>query len=119
NEVTDPDIVSWLKNIAEKEWNKDPYNVKSELGTRGRLKAAMMREAMFLVEAGYANIEDIDRACRNDAGTYLPFAGNFQYMDLMGTFAYGVVMEKLNKELSNATQTAPFIDQVIENGNDG
>ncbi len=119
NETTDPDIVSWLEKITQEQWGKDPYNVRSEFGARGRLKAAMVREAMYLVEEGYANVEDIDRACRNDAGTYLPFAGNFQYMDLMGTFAYGVVMEKLNKELSNATKAPPFFDQVIEEGNEG
>lgn len=27
---------------------------------------AMMREAFHLVENGYADCEDIDRACRND-----------------------------------------------------
>ena len=119
NETTDPRIVSWLEETGKEQWGKDPYIVKSEIGVRGRLKTAMVREAMYLVEEGYANVEDIDRACRNDAGTYLPFAGNFQYMDLMGTYAYGVVMEKLNKELSNATQTPPFFDQVLKNEMDG
>src|SRR5690606_30244795 len=59
--------------------------------------------AFYLVENGYASMESIDRACRNDAGYYLPFAGNFRYMDLMGTYAYGVVMKDLNPELSKAT----------------
>ncbi len=119
NETTDPGMVSWLKKMGKEKWNKDPYTVQSELGVRGRLTTAMVREAMYLVEEGYADVEDIDRACRNDAGIYLSFAGNFQYMDLMGTYAYGVVMEKLNKELSNATITPPFFNQVLEGGNEG
>ena len=106
NHVTDPSIVRQLELSAIFGWGKDPYKVEAELGVRGRMTAAMVREALYLIEHGYANIEDIDRACRNDAGTYLPFAGNFQYMDLMGTYAYGVVMEKLNKDLSKAS-TAP------------
>lgn len=113
NHATDPAIVRQLEHSARFDWGKDPYKVEAEIGVRGRMTAAMIREALYLIEHGYANIEDIDRACRNDAGTYLPFAGNFQYMDLMGTYAYGVVMEKLNKELSKASTapdffTAPF-----------
>lgn len=119
NAVTNPEITSWLVKSGKEKWGKDPYIVQAELGVRGKLTAAMVREAMYLVEEGYASVEDIDRACRNDAGTYLPFAGHFQYMDLMGTYAYGIVMEKLNKELSNATETPPFFDVALEDGNEG
>lgn len=114
NDTTDQKIITKLENTARKSWKKDPYKVQAELGVRGRLFTAMLREAMYLIDEGYANVEDIDRACRNDAGTYMPFAGNFQYMDLMGTFAYGVVMEKLNQELSNATVPPPFFNQIRE-----
>src|SRR5699024_7083286 len=100
NEVTDGDHVLWLNLQAKNYWKKDPYTIKDELGVRGKMIAAMVREAFYLVENGYASVEDVDRACRNDAGMYMPFAGNFRYMDLMGTDVYGVVMEKLNEELS-------------------
>ena len=119
NEETDQKIVNKLEKMARKFWNKDPYSIKAELGVRGRMFTAMLREAMYLVNEEYANIEDIDRACRNDAGTYLPFTGNFQYMDLMGTFAYGVVMEKLNQELSNATVPPSFFIQNKETKHNG
>lgn len=108
NNTTKQDIVDRVEENAIHSWGKDPYKVHSELGVRGLMNAAMIREALYLIDVGYANVEDIDRACRNDAGTYLPFAGNFQYMDLMGTYAYGVVMEQLNKELSNATVAPDF-----------
>src|SRR5690606_33165712 len=107
SDITTPGLVDRILDDARQYWKKDPYTVRAEIGVRGRMMTAMVREAMFLVDQGYANIEDIDRACRNDAGTYLPFAGNFQYMDLMGTYAYGVVMKKLNNELSNATAPPP------------
>ncbi len=119
NEVSNPDIIDQLKAMGMEQWAKDPYTVHAELGIRGRMNTAMLREALFLVEEGYANIEDIDRACRNDAGTYLPFSGHFQYMDLMGTYAYGVVMEKLNKELSNATVPPAFFTDVLQNNAPG
>lgn len=115
NERTSPGVVHQIEHTATHAWGKDPYKVKDELGVRGRMNAAMVREALFLIDQDYAKVEDIDRACRNDAGTYLPFAGNFQYMDLMGTFAYGVVMEQLNKELSNATVPPDFFRTQIKN----
>lgn len=114
NERTSPEVVNRMEHTANHVWGKDPYKVKAELGVRGRMNAAMVREALFLIDQDYAKVDDIDRACRNDAGTYLPFAGNFQYMDLMGTFAYGVVMEQLNKELSNASNPPDFFRSRIE-----
>lgn len=114
NDQTALDIVNRIQNVAIQHWGKDPYTVPAELGVRGRMSAAMAREAMYLVDEGYANIEDVDRVCRNDAGTYLPFAGNFQYMDLMGTYAYGVVMQKLNQELTNTVIPPPAFKRFAE-----
>ncbi|PPL02794.1 3-hydroxyacyl-CoA dehydrogenase NAD-binding domain-containing protein [Parapedobacter indicus] len=103
NEKSASNQIRALEAMAKNGWNKDPYLVKSGFSVRARMMAAWAREAFYLVENGYASIESIDRACRNDAGYYLPFAGNFRYMDLMGTYAYGVVMKDLNPELSQAT----------------
>ncbi len=100
NSVSNPDSLATLVHCARENWNKDPYVVKTGFSTRARMFAALVREGLYLVEKGYASIESVDRACRNDAGYYLPFAGNFRYMDLMGTYAYGMVMEDLNRELS-------------------
>jgi len=100
NATSNPDSLDALLYQAKEGWGKDPYVVKSGFSTRARMLAALVREGLHLVEEGYASIESVDRACRNDAGYYLPFAGNFRYMDLMGTYAYGMVMEDLNRELS-------------------
>jgi 3-hydroxybutyryl-CoA dehydrogenase len=75
---------------------------------------SLLREAFFLVQNKYADIEDIDRACRNDAGYYLSFAGNFRYMDLMGLYAYGVVMNDLNAELSKETKPPAFFNDMMK-----
>lgn len=99
-----------------KEWGKDPYIVRSGFSVRARLNAALTREALYLVANGYADHEDIDRNCRNDAGYYLPFAGNARYMDLMGTYAYGVVMKNLNRHLSSDSMLDPETEALLENG---
>jgi len=119
NEVNDDKVVKKIKNHARKFWRKDPYVVKTDIGIRAKLLCGMVREAFYLVENGYASIEDIDRACRNDAGYYLPFAGNFRYMDLMGTYAYGLVMKDLNRELSNESEIPQFFKAIIDKGGKG
>lgn len=112
---SDTTAANEIFTLAKLFWAKDPYIVKND-GIRSRLISAMAREAAFLVGNGYASVEDIDRACRNDAGYYLPFCGNCRYMDLMGTYAYGMVMKDLNPDLSKDTHVPDFMNQVIENG---
>lgn len=100
-------------------WGKDPYVVPGDEGIRSRMMSAMAREAFFLVSNGYASVEDIDRACRNDAGYYLPFAGNFRYMDLMGPYAYGLVMEDLNPGLDRSEEPPAWMEQLLHQGHTG
>jgi len=111
--------VDQLKLFGSKLLNKDPYVVNDGISARAYMLAAMCREAFFLVENGYANIESIDRACRNDAGFYMPFTGNFLYMDLMGTIAYALVMKDLNPELSNSIEIPSWVLKKIEEGKIG
>ncbi|CAL1520752.1 3-hydroxyacyl-CoA dehydrogenase NAD-binding domain-containing protein [Chitinophaga sp. MM2321] len=108
-------LVDQLADTAKTSWGKDPYIVSGGLGIRAKMIAAMTREAFFLVSNGYASIEDIDRACRNDPGYYLPFAGNFRYIDLMGgACSYGRVMKDLNPELSKDSTIPEFFIESIE-----
>lgn len=108
--------VDALVEEAKKNWNKDPYIISDAISIRSRLFCAMAREAFYLIENGYATVQDIDRACRNDAGYYLPFAGNFRYMDLMGTYSYAEVMKKLNSDLSKDTHVPKLLADIVGNG---
>ena len=102
-------------------WGKEPSLVKKDI--RGfitnRLMYAMMREAAHLVENGYATIADIDRACRNDMGYWLTFAGPFRYMDLTGIPAYLTVMKDLFPELANSNKAPAFIEELVASGAKG
>ena len=119
NANTNQELARKIFSFAKKHWNKDPYLISNDVSIRTKLFSAMAREAFYLVKNGYASIEDIDRACRNDAGYYLPFSGNFRYMDLMGTYAYGLVMKDLNRELSKDSKLPDFIDTIIREGGSG
>ena len=119
NSNCDKDLVDHLFRVAKTYWNKDPYIINNDLSIRAKMFAAMAREAFYLVENGYVSVEDIDRSCRNDAGYYLPFAGNFRYMDLMGAYGYGMVMKDLNPELSKEDNLPVFFKDIIAEGGVG
>jgi 3-hydroxybutyryl-CoA dehydrogenase len=118
----DSDIKYAEKIVALAEtWGKEPSLVKKDI--RGfitnRLMYAMMREAFHLVDKGYASYEDIDRACRNDFGYWITFAGPFRFMDLTGIPAYLTVMKDLFPDLDNSDQAPDFMEKLVASGAKG
>ena len=116
NENTYQPMAERFYHAARTHWNKDPYLLQHGRGIRTRMMCALIREAFYLIEHDYVTVEDIDRACRNDPGYYLPFAGNFRYMDLMGAYMYGIVMQDLNPELSTGTHIPAFCKSLLQSG---
>jgi len=102
-------------------WGKEPTLVKKDV--RGfitnRIMYAMLREAFYLVEAGYATPADVDRSLRNDLGYWITFAGPFRFMDLTGIPAYAAVMQDLFPELDCSAKVPELMRQVVESGAEG
>jgi 3-hydroxybutyryl-CoA dehydrogenase len=102
-------------------WGKEPSIVKRDI--RGfitnRCMYALLREAFYLVEAGYATIADVDRSLRNDLGYWITLAGPFRFMDLTGIPAYGAVMKDLFPELSCAQEVPELMRKVVKSGAKG
>ena len=102
-------------------WGKEPTLVRKDI--RGfitnRLMYALYREAFYLVENGYATVEDVDRACRNNAGYWMTLVGAFRWMDLTGVPAYHTVMKDLFPTLSNSTEVPELIDKIVREGGRG
>lgn len=117
---TDIKHAEWLYELSHS-WGKEPTLVRKDI--RGfitnRLMYAMFREAFYLVENGYATIEDVDRACRNNAGYYMTLVGLFRWMDLTGVPAYHNVMKDLFPELSTGTEVPKLIDDIVKAGGKG
>jgi 3-hydroxybutyryl-CoA dehydrogenase len=71
-EQSDVELGEFLYRLSHY-WAKEPTLVRKDI--RGfisnRLMYALYREAFYLVENGYATIEDVDRACRNNAGYWM------------------------------------------------
>jgi 3-hydroxybutyryl-CoA dehydrogenase len=118
--ATDISIAEYLYKVASG-WGKEPTLVRKDI--RGfitnRIMYAMYREAFYLVENGYATIEDVDRTCRNDAGHWMTFCGLFRYMDLTGLQAYYHVMKDLFPELCNQSKVPDLISEIAQKGGNG
>lgn len=117
---SDIQLGEYLYELASN-WQKEPILVRKDI--RGfitnRLMYAMYREAFYLVENGYATVEDIDRACRNNAGYFMTLVGVFRWMDLTGVPAYRTVMEDMFPTLNNSTEVPKLITDIVEAGGKG
>jgi 3-hydroxybutyryl-CoA dehydrogenase len=80
---------------------------------------ALYREACYLVEHDYATVEDVDRACRNNAGYWMTLVGCYRWMDLTGVPAYHAVMKDLLPTLHNGTEISKLIDDIVKAGGKG
>ncbi len=102
-------------------WGKEPILVRKDIPgfIANRLMYAMYREAIGLVEGGYATVEDVDRACRNNTGYFMTIAGVFRWMDLTGVPAYHTVMQRLLPTLNNSTEVPELIDKIVREGGKG
>ena len=119
-ELSDIAKGEWLYEISHY-WGKEPTLVRKDI--RGfisnRLMYALYREAFYLVENGYATVEDVDRACRNNAGYWMTLVGAFRWMDLTGVPAYHTVMKDLFPTLSNSIEIPDLIDGIVKEGGRG
>ncbi|MCE7070127.1 3-hydroxyacyl-CoA dehydrogenase family protein [Dyadobacter sp. CY327] len=102
-------------------WSKEPILVRKDIPgfITNRLMYAMYREAISLVENGYATVEDVDRSCRNNAGYFMTLMGVFRWMDLTGVAAYHTVMKDLLPTLDNSTHVPKLIDDIVKVGGNG
>jgi 3-hydroxybutyryl-CoA dehydrogenase len=119
-ELSDITLGEYLYALSHS-WDKEPTLVRKDI--RGfitnRLMYAVYREACSLVENGYATVEDVDRACRNNAGYWMTLVGVFRWMDLTGVPAYHTVMKDLLPTLCNSTEVPKLIDDVVKSGGKG
>lgn len=80
-----------------------------------RMGYAMYREAMNLLEMGVADVETIDRSCRNALGLWATMCGPFRWMDLTGGPAlYAKAIAGVLPTLSNATQLTGRMQELAD-----
>jgi 3-hydroxybutyryl-CoA dehydrogenase len=119
-EATSLELVERVGRLAPL-WGKEPSILRREV--RGfitnRISYAMFREACHLVDSGVCSVEDVDRSLRNDVGWWIPFAGPFRYMDLMGVEGYYRVMKDLLPDLATGDEIPRLMRETVESGGRG
>jgi 3-hydroxybutyryl-CoA dehydrogenase len=114
---SDQALARQIVTLAEG-WGKEPSLLKKDI--RGfitnRIMYAMLREAFYLVENGYATVEDVDRSVRNDMGYWITFAGLFRFLDLTGIPAYLTVMKDLFPELDDSAEVPAMMEKLVASG---
>ena len=96
---------------------KEPCVVRKDVPAFivNRIGYAMYREALNVLEMGVADVETIDRACRNALGLWAAMCGPLRWMDLTGGPAlYGKAIRGVLPTLSNATELPRTLADLVD-----
>lgn len=100
---------------------KRPVQVKRDIPgfLANRIQHAMMREAIALVEEGFASAEDVDAAVRYGFGFRYVAAGPLLQKDLAGIDIHYAAAATMYPHLSRATEPSRLLRELVEAGHCG
>ena len=84
----------------------------------GRLQAALLREALWLVENGVASPQDVDLAIKTSIGQRWAVAGVFEVLELAGWDLMLAITSGLFPHLSSS-KSAPLLQRLVDQGDLG
>jgi len=98
-------------------WGKEPTLLRKDI--RGfitnRLMYAAYREIFHLVDHGHATIEDVDKAFRYDAGSWITLMGVLRRMDFVGLADSTEILKNIFPTLCNADKVPPLMQKMVDN----
>jgi 3-hydroxybutyryl-CoA dehydrogenase len=100
---------------------KKPVQVKRDVPgfLANRIQHAMMREAIALVDEGFASAEDVDLAVRYGFGFRYIAAGPLLQKDLAGVDIHCAAAAGIYPYLHNNTEPSPLMQNLVKNGDFG
>jgi len=119
-ERSDPVLAEKVGGIM-RDLGKKPVLVRKDIpGFLGnRIQAAMIREALALVDAGYASVEDIDTVVRYSFGFRLVAAGPLLQKDISGLTSVNASAKVMYPSLSNASEPSQLLQRIVGEGKSG
>lgn len=97
-------------------WGKEPTLLRKDI--RGfitnRLMYAVYREIFHLLEQERASMEDIDKAFRYDAGSWMTLMGVFRRMDYLGLDDFGELLKVSFPQLSNSDKVPSIMQKLVD-----
>ncbi|GAB3248646.1 3-hydroxyacyl-CoA dehydrogenase family protein [Larkinella harenae] len=106
---------NWVFELAHY-WKKEPTLLRKDIRgfVTNRLMYAIYREAFHLVETGAANMDDVDKAFRYDAGSWITMMGIFRRMDYTGLQDYAEIFRRIFPLLSNSDDVPDSMKPLVE-----
>lgn len=100
---------------------KKPVQVKRDVPgfLANRIQHALMREAIALVDEGFASAEDVDLAVRYGFGFRYIAAGPLLQKDLAGIDIHCAAAAGIYPHLANNTEPSPLMQNLVRNGDFG
>lgn len=116
SEITMLRTMEWVDFIGKKSVRME----KECLGFIGnRLQLALLREALYIVEQGWATPEEVDKAIEYGHGRRLPITGPLCSADLGGLDIFHNISTYLFKDLCNYLEPSKLMQRKVESGNLG
>ena len=85
-----------------------------------RIQAACLREALYIVEQGWASAETVDKAVGLSLGRRYTVTGPIESADMGGLDIFNAVLTQLSPVLCSRTEDAgPLIAEAVKNGHLG
>jgi 3-hydroxybutyryl-CoA dehydrogenase len=97
---------------------KTPVLVKKEApGFIGnRLQAALLREAISIVERGIVSPQEVDSVIKNGFGRRLALAGVFEIFDIAGWDLVMAGLPYLKDEIESSREFSPMVKEMVSRG---
>ncbi|MDA1092585.1 MAG: 3-hydroxyacyl-CoA dehydrogenase NAD-binding domain-containing protein [Acidobacteria bacterium] len=96
-----------------------PDNTSNLSAIAARLRTALLRESIALVDSGSATPAAVDTLVRTTIGRRLSVAGPFEIWEQIGWDLVQVIAGELLKDLSNATDVSPSFDACLDHTDGG
>lgn len=96
-------------------WKKEPTYLKKDIRgfVTNRMLYAVYREMFAILENGDASMDDIDKAFRYDAGSWITYMGLFRRMDQLGLSDFKEIFDNLFQELDNSPTVPPTMQKIV------
>lgn len=112
---TSEKYAAWIFELAH-QWGKEPTLLRKDIRgfVTNRLMYAIYREMFSVVERGDATIEDVDKAFRYDAGSWITVMGVFRRMDYLGLSDFHRIFQNIFPTLSNDDDVPALMKTVVK-----
>jgi len=112
---TDIQYAEWVYDLAH-HWGKEPTLLRKDIRgfVTNRLMYAVYREGLSIVSKGEASLEDVDKAFRYDAGSWMTLMGVFRRMDFLGLKDHFEIFRRTFPHLCNDGHVPPLMQRMVD-----